>query len=469
MRKLSKGFLFFLIVFSLVLIAFRPAGNDGGDKQQLAGDTIYVREIRVTGVSDGFLEGRLEVEVHMYEPFTQDSIRFLGCSGQIHGFEHVDGSDIHYVGLSAFFVKPAGGKLVLADVANKNIFLITSEDDVNPCPLQYGRGVGAVDALIGQSEIFIGGKLTSLQLLKFSKVQHLLIGAGDYILPYKLTDQSQVIGTRAFASNGGCWGDFDNDGDPDLFIPNGRSFGTTNDKNQLFLNRGDGSFQEVKTGAVVQDDGNSTGCTCADYDNDGNVDLFVANEGPNFLYANNGNATFTRITTGPIANDNEKSTGAAWGDYDNDGDLDLFVTNARDQRNSLYLNNGNGTFSKADSSNILVSEANSSTGCYWIDYDGDDDIDLFVTNTDNRRNFLYRNLGGGAFEKIVSGILVTDNKSSLGASWTDYDMVCLVPRASSGKAAMWWITMATARSTFLLQDSDPRACFIATMAEITTG
>jgi hypothetical protein len=177
----------------------------------------------------------------------------------------------------------------------------------------------------------------------------------------------------------------------------------------------------VTTGPVVQDDGNSTGCTCADYDNDGDLDLFVTNEGPNFLYANNGSAAFTRITTSPIANDNEKSTGAAWGDYDNDGDLDLFVTNAKDQRNSLYINNGNGTFSKADSSNILVSEANSSTGCNWIDYDGDDDIDLFVTNTDKRRNFLYRNLGGGAFEKVTSGVLVTENKSSLGASWADYD------------------------------------------------
>jgi len=405
-------FLLTLAVFIAMLFAGHP----------VLAQTIYVREIRVTGVSDGFLEGRLEVEVHMYEQFTQDSARFLGCSGQIHGLEHVDVSDLHYVGLSAFFVKPAGGNLILADIANKNIFLITSEDDVNPCPLQYGGGVSAIDGLIGQSQIFTGSNLAGLQFLSFNKVQHLLIGAGDYILPYKLTDQSQVIGTRALSSNGGCWGDFDNDGDFDLFIPNGRNAGAINDKNQLFLNRGDGSFQEVTTGPVVQDDGNSTGCTCADYDNDGDVDLFVTNEGPNFLYANNGSATFTRITTGPIANDNEKSTGAAWGDYDNDGDLDLFVTNAKDQRNSLYINNGHGTFSKADSSNILVSEANSSTGCNWIDYDGDDDIDLFVTNTDNRRNFLYRNLGGGgAFEKVTSGVLVTDNKSSLGASWADYD------------------------------------------------
>jgi len=385
--------------------------------------TISVREIRVTGESDGIFGGALEVEVHMYWQFSPDSVQFLGCSGQAHGLEHVDVSDIQYIGLSGFFQKPAGGSLQLVDVANKNIFLITAEDDSNPCPVPYGLDFIGVDDLIGKSEIFSGAELANLKLTTFGNVKHLLIGAGDYTLQYKFTNQSQVIGNRADASNGGCWGDFDNDGDPDLFIPNGRSFGTTNDRNQLFLNFGDGSFQEVKTGPVVTDDGNSTGCTCADYDNDGDVDLFVTNDGPNFLYANNGNATFTKITTGPVVTDNFKSTGAAWGDYDNDGDLDLFVANGdRDiQKNSFYINNGNGTFRQADSTNIVVSEASSSTGCNWVDYDGDDDVDLFVTNTNNQRNFLYRNLGGGAFQKISSGVLVTDNKSSSGASWADYD------------------------------------------------
>jgi len=388
----------------------------GSDR--VSAQTIYVREIRVTGERDGF--GALEVEVHMYWRFSQDSVRFLGCSGQNQGLRNVDVSDIHYVGLSGFFQKPAGGNLVSTDIANKNIYLITSEDDVNPCPVEYGGSLFVYDDLIGQSEIFNGNQLANLKAMTFGRVKSLLIGAGDYTRFYKLTDQSQVIGNRALASNGGCWGDFDNDGDPDLFIPNGRGAGATNDKNQLLLNRGDGTFQEVRTGAVVEDDGNSTGCTCADYDNDGDVDLFVTNEGPNFLYANDGRATFTKITTGPVVTDNLKSAGAAWGDYDNDGDLDLFVATKDHQKNALYLNLGGGRFTKADSTNIVVNEASNSTGCNWVDYDGDGDVDLFVTNTDNQRNFLYRNFGG-RFEKITSGVLVTDNKSSLGASWADYD------------------------------------------------
>jgi len=80
-----------------------------------------------------------------------------------------------------------------------------------------------------------------------------------------------------------------------------------------------------------------------DYDNDGDLDLFLANVDTlvnSFLYSNNGNGTFTKITTGNIVNDGGGGTDASWGDYDNDGDLDLFVANW-DQNNFLYANNGN--------------------------------------------------------------------------------------------------------------------------------
>jgi hypothetical protein len=110
----------------------------------------------------------------------------------------------------------------------------------------------------------------------------------------------------------------------------------------LYRNNGDGTFTKITTGAVVTDGGDSVGCTWGDFDNDGFLDLFVANRGGNnFLYRNNGDGTFTKITTGSVASEGGHSWGAAWGDYDNDGFLDLFVANRDGQNNFLYRNNGN--------------------------------------------------------------------------------------------------------------------------------
>src|SRR5690606_10000743 len=93
------------------------------------------------------------------------------------------------------------------------------------------------------------------------------------------------------------------------------------------------------------------GCAWGDYDNDGYPDLFVANANfaagqPNFLYHNNGDGTFTKVTSGSIVTDIANSTGGSWGDYDNDGDLDLVVANYFNSPNFLYRNDGGGTFTK---------------------------------------------------------------------------------------------------------------------------
>ncbi|MFQ5641119.1 MAG: FG-GAP repeat domain-containing protein, partial [bacterium] len=108
-------------------------------------------------------------------------------------------------------------------------------------------------------------------------------------------------------------------------------------------------FTRITTGSIATDTGNSRAVTWADYNNDGNVDLFVPNtvHEDNFLYLNNGDGTFTKIISSTIVNDSGigNSEDATWGDYDNDGDLDVFIA-YMDPNNQLHSNNGDGTFTK---------------------------------------------------------------------------------------------------------------------------
>ena len=212
-----------------------------------------------------------------------------------------------------------------------------------------------------------------------------------------------------------AWGDYDNDGFLDLFVAN-----RSGQRNFLYHNNGAGAFTRITSGAIVTDIGNSEGCAWGDYDNDGFLDLFVANLGQrNFLYHNNGDGTFNKVTTGSIATDVANSVCAAWGDYDNDGYLDLFVSSFGGN-NLLYRNNRDGTFTRITSGRI-VTDGGDSVGCTWGDYDNDGYIDLFVSNASGQRNFLYRNSGGGTFEKITAGNIVSDGGDSIGCAWGDYD------------------------------------------------
>jgi enediyne biosynthesis protein E4 len=190
------------------------------------------------------------------------------------------------------------------------------------------------------------------------------------------------------------WGDYNNDGRPDLFLPQINE--PSGLPNYLYRNDGGGMFTRVAAGMV---DGNSS-CTAAgwgDYDNDGDLDLFVASAAnggqesrPNFLYRNDGNGTFTSLTSLP---GNDPSGGAShgcnWGDYDNDGWLDLFVANNGGQNDFLYHNNGDGTFTKITDS-IAVNDAVSSWAAAWGDYNNDGFLDLFVS-TAAGANLLYHN------------------------------------------------------------------------------
>ena len=214
------------------------------------------------------------------------------------------------------------------------------------------------------------------------------------------------------------WGDFNNDGYDDLFV-------TTYDAtkpNLLYKNNGNKTFSIVSTGAIVTDLAKSVGASWGDFNNDGYIDLFVANNAgsSNFLYKNNGNETFTKIVEGDIVTYGVYCHSAAWADYDNDGYLDLFVAEYfPTNTNHLFHNNGDETFTRVENSPV-VTDAGHSIGAAWGDYNNDGLVDLFVPNTNNEGNWLYKNIGNGQFEKVNENVLSTPSKS-VGCSWGDYN------------------------------------------------
>ena len=191
---------------------------------------------------------------------------------------------------------------------------------------------------------------------------------------------------------------------------------TRGENNSLYQNKGNGNFIKVNVGAIVKDGGTSVGASWADYDNDGDVDLFVANAGDanNFLYRNEGNGQFTKITDGIIVNDGGHFHVSAWADYDNDGWLDLFVANDQGQDNFLYQNNGDGTFTKVE--NEATKAGGNSFGVAWADIDNDGGLDLFVTNREGERNFVYKNKCGANQSRACIQLIGTNsNRSAIGA------------------------------------------------------
>jgi len=232
---------------------------------------------------------------------------------------------------------------------------------------------------------------------------------------------SGPIGTQSRLHSGSAWGDYDRDGFLDLFIS------IFEGQNRLFHNNGDGTFTAITTERIVNDNGTFNGASWADFDNDGDLDLFVANwpVALSFLYRNNGDGTFANITATATGSERGSSAGPAWGDYDNDGFLDLFVANGAEvaataETSFLYHNNGDGTFTSITEGPV-VSVLGASFSAAWGDYDNDGLLDLFVSNGGNFDNFLYRNEGNGRFTRITTGSLVHDGGYSVGCVWGDYD------------------------------------------------
>jgi hypothetical protein len=218
-----------------------------------------------------------------------------------------------------------------------------------------------------------------------------------------------------------AWGDYDGDGDQDLYVTNwGQSISPVVSTNRLYRNNGNGSFTDVAASSGVADTRNSIDAHWADYDNDGDLDLYVVNfSEQDQLYANNGSGSFSRATGSAAVNviSQGSEISGAWGDFDGDGDLDFYLCKYFFQ-NSFYVNNGNGTFFE-DAVSMKVADIRDSEHAAWGDYDGDGDLDLYVVNRE-QNNALYRN-DGTSFSEVGCALSLDNTDVGKTARWVDFD------------------------------------------------
>lgn len=260
--------------------------------------------------------------------------------------------------------------------------------------------------------------------------------------------------------------DADGDGRLDVFFANGARLtdpmaaGASPDKsapafwNRLFRQQADGTFVDVTEKAGVSGRAQNRygmGAAAADYDNDGDTDLYVTGFGGNTLYRNDGHGTFSDVTEQAGVGSSGWSASAGFLDYDNDGLLDLFVTryvrwtfetngrcggeatthraychpdNYDGIANVLYRNRGDGTFADVSQAAGIANPAGKGLGLAFADYDGDGRIDVYVAN-DSVQSFLYRNLGGRFDETaLTAGVGFTEDGKTfagMGVDVADYD------------------------------------------------
>jgi hypothetical protein len=286
--------------------------------------------------------------------------------------------------------------------------------------------------------------------------------------PIEFTDVTTQAGIR-FKHNSGAFGkkylpetigsgcaflDYDNDGWQDILLINSTDWPESKKRRSfaaLYRNNKDGTFTDVTHQVGLGVEMYGIGVAVADYDNDGNQDIYITCVGPNHLFRNLGNGKFADVTSRAGLAEPGFSTSAAWFDYDNDGKLDLFVGNYvewtvrtdqfctldgknktyctpqtyKGQSSVLYRNRGNGTFENITARAGVNDPAGKTLGVALLDFDDDGWMDLFVAN-DTEPNKLYRNNHNGTFtdNAVLAGVAFSEAgtaRAGMGVDAADYD------------------------------------------------
>lgn len=257
-----------------------------------------------------------------------------------------------------------------------------------------------------------------------SKGQNILyVNDGSYNFTRTIFPKSLFYADTTIASYGAVFGDFDNDSYLDLYISHyDERVGVPN---QLFMNNGNGGFFDATLSAVFNSYNQSTFCTSlVDYDHDLNADIYTAEDRNtiNRLYRNPGAGPFGDSSAVSGANVIVNAMGIAVGDYDMDEDLDLYISNTP-QGNPMLRNNGDGTFTRVDSL-INVSYNRVGWGVNFIDYDNDMDPDLYVsgsTDIDRVQSQLFINDGTGMYQPCPGDSMVGDSTFSFSNAVGDFN------------------------------------------------
>ena len=249
----------------------------------------------------------------------------------------------------------------------------------------------------------------------------------DVAESFNFENRTEGSGLEELGNGRVAWGDINNDGFTDLLYQG----------KKLFLNNGDLTFTDISESAgLAEAQGN--GGVFADYNNDGCLDFYATmggNDGRDTLWKNNCDLTFTDVTesAGHPA-DELPSEAAGWGDADNDGFVDIYVANYEDpdemsspNLDFLWKNNGDGTFTdNSEDSGIRGLNEQCGRGVSWGDFNQDGRMDIFVSNYRLDMNFLFKNIGGGKFDPVISTPLMGERISgnyghTIGSQWADYD------------------------------------------------